>query len=585
MSDEKSSAFDTLIQTVIGKRKKKSDRPPGSTTREKRSLNPLELLTLPTAQRKIINYLSHRKRATMEEIKEGLKALPAAELEQALRPLREAGYIHEALVDGEVYYRVVFGGTSSRSKIFLPAGIWSSLNMDDVTFLKQMPMFQDVPRHELRTIANRMETRHYQRNEVIIWQGESSDDALLLKNGIVGISHLSADRKSSQILAYLKQGDILGEIGVLENQVRSATATALSNVEALVIKRDQFLNLLHKYDQAAIELARMLGRQLVATSARLGQSETETNLVLVFRVMAGAGGTTIATALAATLARETQHSTVYTEYPDPQQLPTRFGFVEDLTLYHHPAGYDIQLPRIDPELPDIVDATLMIDQFLSRYTNIVIGLPDEIDEGIVYMLERASQIILVAPPDEQAWEELKKLRASLKKHIHSDRTGVLTIINRPHKNHKKIPAPAQVDFDLPFIARLPSKQTDASLPPPLMEITKTIVDRLGRTCEIAIYIPTTLEVDQDIDTTAYVTDTLAFLGERFGGATSSQAQGVWDSEEAGLVNEVVYIVRSFVTPEEMNQHLDAVLDYVARLKETLKQEAMALEVDRKLMLV
>jgi hypothetical protein len=60
---------------------------------------------------------------------------------------------------------------------------------------------------------------------------------------------------------------------------------------------------------------------------------------------------------------------------------------------------------------------------------------------------------------------------------------------------------------------------------------------------------------------------------------------VWDSEDAGLVNEVVYIVRSFVTPEEMNQNLDAVLDYAAKLKEALKQEAIALEVDRKLMLV
>jgi hypothetical protein len=135
------------------------------------------------------------------------------------------------------------------------------------------------------------------------------------------------------------------------------------------------------------------------------------------------------------------------------------------------------------------------------------------------------------------------------------------------------------------LAKLSPVKKDVSLPKPLANVLETIVDRLGRTCEIAIYIPTTLEVDQSIDTTCYVNDTLAFLGERFGGATSSQAQGVWDSEGAGLVNEVIYIVCLFVTPEEMNQHLDAVLDYVARLKETLKQEAMALEVDQKLMLV
>jgi CRP-like cAMP-binding protein len=586
MTDDKNS-LDDLVQAVgkgkksARKGKQKSSQVSPSEKTEKKALNPLDLLTLPATQRKVVNYLSHQKRASLENIQKGLPSFSTVELEQAMRSLRDAGYIREALLDGEVYYRVVFGGTSSRSKIFLPPHIWSSLNVDKLTFLKQIPMFQNVPRLELRALANQMEERYYQRNEVIVWQGESSDNAFLIKNGIVGISHLSPDRTSGQTLAYLKQGDILGEIGILESQTRSATATALSNVETLVLKRDQFLNLLQKYDTAAIELARMLGRQLLATSARLEQSESHTRLVLVFKLSAGAGGTTIASALAATLARETEYPTVYSEYPDPHQLPARFGFAADLDRYHHPAGYDIQLPQLDPELPDVVDATLMIDQLLNRYTNIIIGLPDDIDEGTIYMLRQASQIILVAPPDAAAWENLQNLRASLKKHLPSDTTGILTVINRPHKDYKDLPAPGQADFDLPFMGKMSAKQT----PKPLQAVAKTIVERLGRTCEIAVYIPTTIDVDQRIDTTAYVDQTLAFLGERFGGATSNQARGVWDSEEAGLVNEVVYIVRSFVTHEEMNLHLDSVLDYAAELKKALKQEAIALEVDRKLMLV
>ena len=147
----------------------------------------------------------------------------------------------------------------------------------------------------------------------------------------------------------------------------------------------------------------------------------------------------------------------------------------------------------------------------------------------------------------------------------SDKTGLLTVINRPHQDYQDTPVPAQVDFDLPFLAELPSEQTDASLPESLANVTKTIVDRLGRTCEIAVYIPTTIEVDQSIDTTPYVKDTLAFMGERFGGATSSQAEGVWDSEEAGLVNEVVHVVRSFITPEEMNLNLEGRLAWAAAL--------------------
>ncbi len=60
---------------------------------------------------------------------------------------------------------------------------------------------------------------------------------------------------------------------------------------------------------------------------------------------------------------------------------------------------------------------------------------------------------------------------------------------------------------------------------------------------------------------------------------------MWDSDEAGLVSETVYIVRSLVTEGDIELHLNAVLDYVANLKIDLKQEAMAVEVDQKFMLI
>ncbi len=579
MAEDKNS-LDDLLHGV--KRRKKAAGQAQKSERKK-ALSPLDLLDLPETQRKVVNFLSHQKQANLDGIKQKFSQLSTTELEQTIHTLKDAGYIREALLNGEIYYRVIFGG-SSRRKIFLPAGIWDRLNMDNISFLQQMPMFKGLSRHQLRAIAGQMEEREYERNEVIVWQGEMSEDAFLIKNGIVGISHLSPDRKSSQTLAYLRQGDILGEIGVLQNQVRSATATALSNLSVLVIKRDQFLTLLEKYDTAALELARMLGRQLVATSARLGQHEAQTNLVLVFRVTAGAGGTTIAGALASALAQQTQRSTVYSEYPNPYQLPQRFGFAGDDDVYRHPAGFDVRLPHVDPSLPDDVDATLMIDHFFSHYANIVIGLPDEIDEGLVYMLARTSQIVLVAPPTPQAFESLNKLKAGLKEHLQSDRVSLLTVVNRSHIEDEDKTISEAVDFDLPYLPDM-ADTLPTEYPSVLDNLAEAIVDRLGRTSEIALYIPTTIDVDQPVDTIPYVKEALAFLGERFGGATSSQAEGVWESEEAGLVNEVVYIVRSFVTREELNEHLDEVLEYMAQMRDALRQEAMAVEVDRKLMLV
>ncbi|MDW8287285.1 MAG: hypothetical protein RMJ89_04360 [Flammeovirgaceae bacterium] len=78
---------------------------------------------------------------------------------------------------------------------------------------------------------------------------------------------------------------------------------------------------------------------------------------------------------------------------------------------------------------------------------------------------------------------------------------------------------------------------------------------------------------------------MKFLAERFGGATSKQAQGVWNSQQAGLVGEQVFIVNTYVTQNALRKYLDEVVDYVKNLKEELKQEAMALEINKKLTLI
>jgi hypothetical protein len=101
---------------------------------------------------------------------------------------------------------------------------------------------------------------------------------------------------------------------------------------------------------------------------------------------------------------------------------------------------------------------------------------------------------------------------------------------------------------------------------------------------IGVYIPTTAGAGHTVDAAPLVEKTLAFLGERFGGATSIKGQGVWNGD-AGLVSETVYIVQAFTTQTGMNRHLKDVVEYAKDIKAMLKQEAMALEVDRQLILL
>jgi hypothetical protein len=111
-----------------------------------------------------------------------------------------------------------------------------------------------------------------------------------------------------------------------------------------------------------------------------------------------------------------------------------------------------------------------------------------------------------------------------------------------------------------------------------------LVDRLDRNHMVAIYVPSTINVDQHADTTAYVERTLKLLGEHFGGAYSLMAQGIWRGERDMLVGETVYRVQAYATKMALHQSLPDVIAYVRALKQELLQEAVALEIDGHLVL-
>lgn len=558
---------------------------------EERGLNPLDMLALPQHQRDLVNFLSRRKQASLEQIGEKVKGTPE-EIAENLAVLKDKGYIREALLDSIIHYRVVFRGKVSRSGRGVPQDIWDAVDLDNTVFLGQHALFSHLSEVQIKQIAAMMVSKRYRRNEVIIWQGDIGDSIYFIKMGIVGISRITPNTttREAPIFAYLKQGDILAEHNLLgERQyAASATATALSEVDLLQIRRGDFLDFLLTFDDLALELARILSERLMVINNRLSSQGSETKLALLFG-MDRCGTTTLGSTLALTLAKITKRKAVYTEHPEPDSLPDQFGFSPRREIFSHPAGYDVAAIAGAVGLPATVRTTLVMDRLFGEYPNIVIGLPNRVDESLAYMLEKANQVIVVVPPDVNAWGKTMKLMSVLKASIHPERTSLLLVVNHTQEVAREFPQAGNADFEIPFLSNLPllKEQREDNLPDTLVNIAIQLADRLGRTNQIGIYIPTTSDTNRTVDTSGYVQETMTFLGNLFGGATAtaSEAHGVWNSEEVGLVSETIHIVRTYVTHAELDRYLGDVLEYVERLKDELKQEAMALEVNKKLMLI
>lgn len=99
---------------------------------------------------------------------------------------------------------------------------------------------------------------------------------------------------------------------------------------------------------------------------------------------------------------------------------------------------------------------------------------------------------------------------------------------------------------------------------------------------IKVYIPSTVEVNNETDNSEQVTAALALFSGLFGGATSCDAIGAWQSKAAGLVTEKVKIVEAYADKKSLEGGLSEVIKFAETLKKDMKQEAISLEYDNKL---
>ncbi|MFH8985237.1 Crp/Fnr family transcriptional regulator [Streptomyces varsoviensis] len=96
----------------------------------------------------------------------------------------------------------------------------------------------------------------YASRAVVIHQGEPSTHVLLLLRGWTKVT-ASAANGYEALLALRGPGDILGETAAISERPRSATVTALEDVEAVALDRERFTAYLEDTPRAALQLLRL----------------------------------------------------------------------------------------------------------------------------------------------------------------------------------------------------------------------------------------------------------------------------------------------------------------------------------------
>jgi CRP-like cAMP-binding protein len=115
----------------------------------------------------------------------------------------------------------------------------------------------------------------YREGELIVRQGEMGNCMYVLQKGEVEVLFRDGDKEVC--LAVLTEGDFFGEMGLFEQEVRSASVRALGDVRALTIDKRTFLRKVHEDPSLAFNILQRMShrvRELNAALIRLGSIPT-----------------------------------------------------------------------------------------------------------------------------------------------------------------------------------------------------------------------------------------------------------------------------------------------------------------------
>jgi CRP/FNR family cyclic AMP-dependent transcriptional regulator len=134
--------------------------------------------------------------------------------------------------------------------------------------LKKSPIFSMVMTDDLRVVAQAMEKQEYFAGDCIFEIGDQGDHLYIIVSGKVGIS-LESKPSSKSYIATLSSGDCFGEMNLLDDLPRSATAEVIEDTTLLSLEKTRLRGLIQSYPDMSIGMLRSLSLRLRDANQKL----------------------------------------------------------------------------------------------------------------------------------------------------------------------------------------------------------------------------------------------------------------------------------------------------------------------------
>lgn len=132
-----------------------------------------------------------------------------------------------------------------------------------ISILKQSDIFYQFTPTQLELVANLCQEITFSKGEMIFEENSSSKELYVIASGEVKILINSSSGKKGTVVAILRRGQSFGEIALVDEGIRSASARATEkDTRLVVIPRNRLIMLCETYPQLGYRLMYNLSADL-----------------------------------------------------------------------------------------------------------------------------------------------------------------------------------------------------------------------------------------------------------------------------------------------------------------------------------
>jgi CRP/FNR family transcriptional regulator, cyclic AMP receptor protein len=122
----------------------------------------------------------------------------------------------------------------------------------DASQLESVPLFAELSRRDLQAVARHADEVDLPSGAKIVEQGRLAYELFVIQSGTANVLI------DGSVISQLGPGDVVGEIGVLQTHMRTATVVATSPVTAIVMYGPELTALTKTMPSVFAELQRLI---------------------------------------------------------------------------------------------------------------------------------------------------------------------------------------------------------------------------------------------------------------------------------------------------------------------------------------